>query len=639
MGVVPLNTQFRSPADLRREDLSVDSIHGIVERCATTNIMALLRYPTGLGKTEVIVRYLANGRWRMHCSFVIVLLPSWQALDDFKARLLKANPGLTIASYERRDPNLCGQHDRTMELLEDANLGELGKARVCGSCPNVNACAYRQCDTSKIGLTAEVVLVCDQRLTHNPHLINNLYRQRMALDPSKSLQQPLVVIDECLSADTGFTTTIKHRSIQREIAAVKAAANLDPDDRQRVLDHLEAILADDDTADLPHKVVNRVIISVLESGISLYGRRYKPILRKVAAYKHHRLWSSSDRCAVQVKPWLPITTMFVGAYLRPAYLARRFHLLVQPDVHGEGILIRDPGTTVINIPTAIAYKKYRVGNLPTIYTFLADVIAARIVAGLTTLLVGRKGEPAQAAKDHLEQALHERGHQVTVHLDPASLPVDAKGSALPKPTDIGYVHYGRPGLNTFENFQAALFVHGPNVPTKSIADIIYVDTHPEDRVPFSISSTGGRRLIRFRRRVEKQLQRFADAVLFRLEADAALQAFSRVRFGTNARLVVMSVVHDVASDIGRTDDHQGLDSVRPLMGIGSSQDCKLGRQLDQIRTLTAQGHSRAALAQTLGVSERTITNLLKVANIALPQGRPPATRNRAKPHTIQQSVL
>lgn len=634
MGEAPLNTQFRSLAELRRVYLSVDAMHGIVERCTTTNVQALLRYPTGLGKTEVIVLYIASRRWKKLCSFVIVLLPSWQALNDFKARLLRANPSLTIACYERRDPNLCGTNDQAMQMLEEADLGELGKARICGSCPNAKGCSYRQCDSSKVGLTAEVVLVCDQRLNHNPYLIHNLYTQRLAHNPENCTGQPVVFIDECLSADNGFTTTITHRSIEKEIEAVKAAANLNSDDRSRVMDHLIAVLSDDHTANLTNKLIGRVSVDIMESGHRLFGRNYKPILRKVANYKFHRLWSSADRCAVQVKPWFPRTTVFVGAYLREIYLTNRYHLDIEPDVHGKGVLIRDPGTTVINIPTAIAFKKYRGGNLPTIYAFLADVITHRITIGQSTLLVGRKGEPAQAAKDYLEQALRERGHPVTVHLDPATLPMDANGNALPRPTDIGYVHYGRPGLNIFESFQAALFVHGPNVPKKAIADIIYADTLPEDRVPFTIVSKGGRH-IRFQRPVDPRLQRFADAVLFRLEADPALQAFSRVRFGTLPRLVVMSVAHKMAGEIGRTNDFQGLDPVRPLAGVGTTQGCKEDRQLDQIRTLIAQGHSRSALAQALGVSERTISTRLKATDMALAEGRPPATRNRAKSHTIQ----
>jgi hypothetical protein len=193
--------------------------------------------------------------------------------------------------------------------------------------------------------------------------------------------------------------------------------------------------------------------------------------------------------------------------------------------------------------------------------------------------------------------------------------------STPSPNVVPYLHYGAIGLNALEDYDAAVFVHGYYIPDEVLTKAVFPHLPPSKRPKARITAIGGRRRITWTGAISDEDRKLAEAMLFRLEADPALQAFGRVRFAIKPRTVVMSIQHNIQPRLGRVKTVTNLATARVELGLDGTADERHRHQIERLRALLAKGMTLEAASKDLGISYRSAMRLAAEAGIQLNKGR------------------
>ena len=604
---------YPSPEAFRTSAWSVERIHAEVTTSLLTGQPLMPNFSMGAGKTRGLIEYIKSGLWRSICAAVVLFYYTHRQMSEVERQLTGA--GLMVRRYPPRDPDRCAENDEAMRFYETMKLPTLAKIEVCSRCPARDGCPYLERSEPEWAEGADVILAPEQILPVFPTVLDR-WSMNIAGGVRGSRKPLLVVFDEVKVADTGFYSTFTSGDLVQEMRAAEAGTFYD------IADFLAALQKHPSTPAMWTRptLESDDLVRLQRIGIRLFDKKYRPVLEQALHYAADPVWHERGIYCIANFPQLPATTMFLGAFLSAEYLARRCGVPV-PRALVDGDLVLHPSSKVINIPSGLGIMKHWPNNRAAIINFVADVIAANHAAGKTTVVVGRKDDVvhqrATEATTFLLAALAKRGlAQVKV-----VLAVDELLPMEPSRDLVPYLTYGAIGLNALEGYDTILFLHGFYVPESAISDIVFAELPPSRRPRFQVRIRGGRRHIDWTDTVSAEVQRYAQAVLFRLEADVALQAFGRVRYTIHPRVVVMSVLHNVLPHVGRISAVRNLTEARAILGLGRTVDQQHGGQTERLRAALDQGQTLKDAAGGLGISYASAKRLAAAADIQPGPGR------------------
>ncbi len=569
---------YPDPLPLRETILSENHIDALVAKAAAGGPPILLNPSMGAGKTISILGYLVSRRWASRCSGVLMFFNSHQQIGEIVRRLPDALP---FSQYPPRDAQRCGRRAAEMTYWEKRGLPLIARIEVCRDCPARMGCTYFGRYSSSWARQSRLLIGPEQIVTANPSIIGKW--TGIVQKSAKNLLPPLVIFDEAKLAEEGFYKRFIVAQVEQMAAAAMRAQLF------AIVDLLEAVqrYPDQQPAWPVLDVTVKERLRLHRYGSELFGEEYRPCLDLLLQYVREPVWHEDGTYCTSAFPRLPLTTIFVGAFLDPGYLAERFRV-PPPTPVCSGVVVLNPSTRVINVASSIGTRRYWKGRQREIINFAADCIAENVTAGKTTVVVGRKNGTTEKRCDEamqlLRTALDRRGLN-DVQVVPASQGLPE----LPSLLIVPFLTYGAVGLNSLEHYDTAVFVHGYYVPETALSELLFGHLPRSKRPQFQIRSEGGRRRIHWDDVVDPAVRRLARAALCRLECDIALQAFGRVRYTTRPRIVVMSVMHEVAPFVGTVDEVRNLTAARGLLVMDSTIDFRRAGRTDALLKEIAAG--------------------------------------------------
>lgn len=600
------------PDDLERVRqgvLSVPSFENMVSECNKNIRSAVLITPPGTGKTKGGTNYINSGKWRQFTDFVVWLAPSWDAAHEMKGQLDKS---LKIEMYPQR-PNDCGEFEDEMKSFEKRGLGSISRIEFCPKCPNFPNCPYARYDSNTFGLNADVIIACDQRLEHNPRFILDLTEKR------KSSQNPLVMIDEALSGNKGFVQTIEQIDIKNELAVVESLLAKGQLPLSVANKLLPVLRFDPHTKDIPSSIYPKIIKSVFKDvaleGITMFGAKYNPCLSKMANLPNEFCYWGDGKMVIQRRPWLPPTSIFLGAFLKADYLHRRYSLNSKPTVYGNDISCQHPDSKIIFIRSNQGFHTNFGKNKTAIIDFIADFIVRQISKGKRTVVL-TKIKLKNQQKQLIVSAVEKRGFKIQIISNPEDV---EKSTDISK---IALLTYGKPGVNAYKNYDSIIALTNFCVNDQILIENAYPELEPKNRPKLTVETVNGIRTIGIPRDEFRQDRDYVESVLFRLEADQILQAIHRVRLAIFPREVVAFYLHHVPRSLGRFTEAKNLKDARNVLNLPSQHQIKLSKTKELINLGVADGNSIQMLASKTQKTKRTIQRELKKMGVSRPSGRP-----------------
>jgi hypothetical protein len=345
--------------------------------------------------------------------------------------------------------------------------------------------------------------------------------------------------------------------------------------------------------------------AVQEAGWHRFGGKYRSILPLSLAFYDRPLWEEDGVYATQLRPWLPPSTLFLGAFLQPPFLADRYGLWEEPRLITGAVRVRCPGTRILNLKSKAGCASYMDHNLRSFALLAADLIIKNIEQDLSTVLVGRKGHYAVDALKAVATVLAERGFDhVRLEPDRTLLPAE------PDPTIVPFLTYGVTGLNSLEQYNSAIFVTGFYVDGVAVRDTAFGHLPPSQRPLVEIKIKAGQRMIEgdVPRLGEEDRERVWHA-LIAMEIDVVLQAFHRLRPAIHPRTIVLSCCHDLEPFLGPVEEFMTVGTLRQALGLPRAVEARGQLQWNQIVTNLAQGMPMVNAAAAAGIPLRTAWRL------------------------------
>lgn len=601
---------------IRQGILSVQSLHQIALECRDTGETAAVLTPPGTSKTTSCTKYVNTEAWRYYAGFVVWLAPSWDAAREVQLRI---GANLKVAMYPERPRQNCGVLDKNMASHEERGLSTIARTTICPSCQHFSKCKYAVHDTKTFGVDADVIIACDQRLMKSPMFIKDLVELRQQgaqKSPASGLLEPLVIIDEALSANESFVRYISLDDIKRELqVAISCTTKLGMFFADRIIRFLRIAARGGRPKPINTDIAKAAFHTLADAGILMFGNNYRPCLSQLIGYHCEFCYITSQHVVVQRHPWLPATTIFLGAFLQADFLYRRYCLDYRPRVFGADIACQHSDTRAIFIRSSVGFQSRFDRSRISIVEFVADVIDRQIIEGKRTVVVTKKGQMGSNAKA-LCDALRLRGHVVRF----VSSPVDVASSL--GPLDIAMLSYGRPGVNSYEGFDTAITMLAFGVSNEILTENAYPEVSPQNRPKLSIENVNGYRTVRIPRGSYKKDRQYLESVLFRLEADPILQAIHRVRPAIHPRLVIAFYQHKVPNSFVQYEETDSIGEARSVYGLPSFYQRKLSKTKAIVQSGASQGHDPQTIAAAANRSKRTIQRHRKAMGQSRPIGRP-----------------
>ena len=240
----------------------------------------------------------------------------------------------------------------------------------------------------------------------------------------------------------------------------------------------------------------------------------------------------------------------------------------------------------------------------------AQLIIRNIEAQRLTLLISRKQFKPFCA-DYLQRRLAGWGHPATIVLSDGEPPEQAS------PTTLPLIHFGLKGVNGFQHYHSAFCLNSYYIDEEVLREAIADVEDDALRFPVSIRLAGRpRRRVAgtFDRRFDSSnANRIAQAYLEQLEAAVVLQAVGRVRYATSPRMVVTMQTGDLPG-IQLTREFSSLRELRDYFGLHTGSQLDRLQQEAEVVRLRGEGLAVPAIAERLGISERTVHYRLTSAN-------------------------
>ena len=612
-----------SADSIRGGILTPEAIHKNLQRSLAELLAALYCLSIGVGKTTAIVDYTESKLWQATCCAVFIFLHSHRQISEL---LLKygqqlERAGLVVRTYPRRDGTMCGPLDQEMTAYEKQGLTLLAKVDVCvKKCKHFMDCPYPKRTDPDWAKGADIILAPDALLAVRPDIIS-VWTESINGNKTQRLP-PFAVFDDGKFLDKPRFTQFKAEHLAREVEIagqsgfMEMAANL-----RAILNHPDRPLF------IPNPLRPNEMLAVQRAGYAKFTDTYRSVLRSAYDYPNMRAWYEHGVYCLRTGLYVPHTSAFLGAYLDPIYVKRRANIN-EPFVIGGGEIVRHPGTKVVNIKSNCGTQtswKMKAHNRASLVNLVANAIAHWYAQGRTTVVLGRanqvKEKRAHEAIALIEAALRKRGlgHIRIVLMGEDDLPTNPTLGVVP------FLTYGATGFNVLEGYETLVAVTGFNVDNCILTEQLFPELPPSKRPTPTFDSRGGRRRIILPPAASDEDRRYANAVLFRLEADPVLQALGRIRQATNPRTAVVMAMYELVPHIGPVVAVPNITAALQALGISGTEVSIPDGQRAAIRGLASSGSTRAEVAAHLGVSIDTIKRRsAKDPSITFRKGRPPA---------------
>jgi hypothetical protein len=570
---------------------------GALATAIAENAVILINGPTGLGKShlldDLLDSFAAGG------SFELVVVLAALTANLLERRLVR-NPTHVVRRLRPRPSGDCGRLDPAWRAHEQNGTTAYAKRHICPACPLYGTCFWPgQYGSSLRG--ARIIFGTHKHLLVNPRLLLHL-RSVTGAD------RVLLLLDEADIIASPFRVTLTPWTLTRFAAAVRRADL--PEEVRRHWAEQATLLAGASTADLrsadwwfPLPSPEHAL-AVQEAGLADDPAFRWPghDLHAFARSRPDRRWRDSRGTVVFVRtPYLAERTAIFSSGMPAGYVARQLGVaaVVEPFA---SVRCQHRGTHFYNLCSLLgAAARFR-RNYPQILDLFVMLILRNVAAGRSTLLIARR-QFKRLCAEYIERRSAHWGRPTTV--------VQSNGEPPPhaSPTVLPLIHYGVNGVNSFESYDSALcltsYLIDEDVLRAAVADV----EAEEWRFPVSIRIVG-----RPRRRLagtfdDRYRASDADAIAQtyyrQLETNVVIQAVGRVRFATRSREVITFQCSDMPG-VELTREFANLREAREYFGLSTGSEFERRRQADEARRLRAEGVAVAAIAEHLGISERTV---------------------------------
>jgi hypothetical protein len=347
-----------------------------------------------VGKTAWMVDLIVSALASSPYDLVVVLVPRWDILRELVQRL---PPGLPRTILTPRPRKRCGDLDGPWVQYERQGLGSLGRAQLCGACPQRATCPWPGQYGSRLR-GARLVLATQHHLTLNPAFLVHLQQQARA-------RNVLALLDESNLLVRPVERTLRQDDLQRFLGAQEAhlIGTAPPKALESQWLELSRLVAQAPTSDLREGtwrfpwVDTEWATGVQAQGLELFGSGFRFL-----GYELHH-FSQSDPGGRERLPngdvrfaALPhLGSKFVVFNGSMAKELARYR--IDPN-HARPTLLapfaklqfRHPGTQWFNLNSLAGAAKFFPTNAGRVLDLIATKIARNVIAGKRTLLVSRR---------------------------------------------------------------------------------------------------------------------------------------------------------------------------------------------------------------------------------------------------------
>jgi hypothetical protein len=473
-------------------------------------------------------------------------------------------------------------------------------------CPNFGHCSWPGQYTTKNLDGVRVIFA-----THAHLLVKRRFlRLLKAVTGARSL---LLLLDEAAVLAGRFRVALSPRDLRLFVEAVRGAEGLPDHIRHAWVDRVN-LLGNATTPDLqqpgwgfPYPGPEQAL-AIQTAGLAR-DPNFRWIGEALYAFARSgpdRRWRDDRGRVVFVdRPYAADRTVIFAASMPAEYVARQLGVeeVARPFA---SVSCQHAGTEFFNINSLIGAASRFLGNCAQILDAFAQLIIRNIEGRRLTLLISRKHLKPRCAA-YLRRRLADWGHPATIVLSDGEPPEEADPSTLP------LIHYGLKGVNGFQHYHAAFCLNSYYIDEEVLREAVADVEDDALRFPISIR-VAGRVAGRPRRRVagtfdrrfdSSDADRIARAYLEQLEAAVVLQAAGRVRYATSPRMVVTIQAGELPG-VRLTREFASLRELRAHFGLQTGSQLDRSRQEAEVLRLRAEGLSVRAIAERLGISERTV---------------------------------
>jgi hypothetical protein len=563
----------------------------------------LVQLPVGVGKSVWIDAITREAVGSGAYDLVAVLCPTRQLIDE-RSPLRDPPPGVRVVNLLPRPARDCGRgRDAQWKRYEEAELGALGRVRICGDCPLRPGCFWpRQYGR---GLRGTGILYATQaHLERSPDFLLRVRQWAQA-------GRMLTLLDESNFVGTSFERVVAVRDLDRFFEVLRRASPscADPSWRHGAWLALAETLREASTPDLQDRGwVAPFIQGDWAAAVQAAGEDAFPGAFRFLAYAltqfacsplDSRRRADNGDLQFSVRPWLGDCMVFSGTTDAVFARHRLGQDLASPFADHRFV---HPGTRWYNIASSAGTQRYFPGHREQVLDLFAQIVARRAREGKRALLVAKK-----CFVKACEAGLAERF--AGMGLDLRVVTGGWSGEALADPAVVPLINYGAIGTNLFEGFDAAYCLTGYYVNEAVVNACLQDVTRQDLRLPIKVETVGVPR--RRRADVAHPDDRYYDtaqlaqpALEFK-EHYAVVQAVGRVRPFTRPREVItfqMAELPGAAYDA----EFRTLAEARRFFGVPAGGERRRRGRAEEVRSLRAGGLTQAEVARRLGVSERTV---------------------------------
>jgi hypothetical protein len=561
--------------------------------------VTLVDVPVGVGKSTLLDDQVDHFIIAGEHDLIVVLSPLTANLEE---RRLVKHPVPEVLRLRPRPRASCGPLDAIWRAHERGATTLYAKHNVCPLCPNFGHCFWPGQYTTKNLDGVRVIFG-----THAHLLVNRRFLHFLkAVTGARSL---LLLLDEADVLAGRFRVAFSPRDLALFAEAVRGAERLPDRLRQAWVDRVN-LLGNATTRDLqrpgwsfPYPGPEHAL------AIQTAGLARDPNFRWIgeALYAFagsspdHRWKDDRGRVVFIDRPYAADRMVIFAASMPAEYVARQLGVgeVARPFA---SVSCQHAGTEFFNLNSLVGAASRFLGNHAQILDVFAQLIIRNIEARRLTLLISRKRFKPHCA-DYLRRRLADWGHPAAIVLSDGEPPAEAD------PTTLPLIHYGLKGVNGFQHYHAAFCLNSYYIDEEVLREAVADVEDDALRFPVSVRVAGRpRRRVAgtFDRRFDSSdADRIARAYLEQLEAAGVIQAVGRVRYATSPRMVVTIQAGELPG-VRLTREFGNLRELRAHFRLQTGSQLDRSRQESGVLRLRAEGLSVRAIAERLGISERTV---------------------------------
>lgn len=575
----------------------------------------LIRWPVGTGKSyaidEVVIAALGENPPRH--DLVIVFCPTHRVIEE-RRHVQKPGHGLQLRVLKPRPRQRCGDLDAPWQTYEQLSLGTLAREELCTRCPNAPGCEWLDQYTQKRLNGTQVVYATHTHLRLDPSFVDRVVELTGAV-------KPLVLIDEATWFFENYRFEILPLDLERFYKALKATTASSTYARlcEQWRHYVEVLILAGQgdlssggwkTPPLPPPLaleLQRTGSQMFPGVFRFIGRLLEMFGRSPAALRER---TDADAIRFTLTPRIEHPMMVFSATLTARLLRWRLDREVI-DLFPE-LKIFHHGTRWYNIHSGRGAASNFSGNAPQIFDFFGLLIAKRVGEGRRPVAICRKRFVTDCVNG-LNKRFAWLGHGDQIVAVPAA---EVDSYAQSSRVIVPVLHYGLIGINRFEHHDCCFCLGSYYVNGTAVEGVVQGLLPEDEKVPIEVTSQGPQRervaRTKFADHHIYDHDRAARESLQALEHAAVIQAVGRVRPFTQPREVVTFQTSDLPG-VPYEKNFYGLEEARHHFGIPRRTDLVRAVRFEQARHLIAEGANQRQVAESLGVTTRTIQRDLKSA--------------------------